>query len=77
MSRGLAPKYDGTCTHLSEDIFKKNLSEGKPSVIRFRKFEYIKKFGDYIYKDRDVDRIGFERKYNKFKQICINYDKKY
>ena len=71
------------CKHLNiEPAMKKTIQTqnghiNKSSVIRFRKFEYIKKFGDYIYKDRDVDRIGFERNYNKFKQICINYDKKY
>lgn len=36
MSRGVAPKYDGTCSHLSKEIIEKNLSEGKKSVIRFR-----------------------------------------
>lgn len=36
MSRGVAPKYDGTCTHLSADDVKKNLAEGKQSVIRFK-----------------------------------------
>jgi len=36
MSRGLAPKYDGTCTNLSAEIVEKNLAEGKNSVIRFK-----------------------------------------
>lgn len=36
MSRGLAPKYDGTCAHLSKEIIEKNLAEKKPSVIRFK-----------------------------------------
>ncbi len=36
MSRGLAPKYDGTCRDLTEETVKNNLKERKPSVIRFK-----------------------------------------
>jgi len=36
MSRGLAPKYDGRCAHLSKQEVEKNVAEGKQSVIRFR-----------------------------------------
>jgi len=36
MSRGLAPKYDGKCLHLSAEDIKKNISENKSSVIRFK-----------------------------------------
>lgn len=36
MSRGLAPKYDGTCLHLPDEVVEKNLKEGKQSVIRFK-----------------------------------------
>ena len=35
MSRGLAPKYDGTCRNLSEKTVAENLAQKKPSVIRF------------------------------------------
>ena len=35
ISRGLAPKYDGTCRNLSEKIVAENLRAGKKSVIRF------------------------------------------
>ena len=36
MSRGLAPKYDGKCSHMSDEVVQKNLADKKPSVIRFR-----------------------------------------
>jgi len=48
MSRGLAPKYDGTCAHLSKEIVQKNLAEGKSSVIRFRVQDKKIKFNDLI-----------------------------
>ena len=48
MSRGLAPKYDGTCAHLSQEIIQKNLAEGKSSVIRFRIENKKIKFHDLI-----------------------------
>jgi glutamyl-tRNA synthetase len=48
MSRGLAPKYDGTCAHLSKEIIEKNLTEKKSSVIRFRVENKKVKFNDLI-----------------------------
>ena len=36
MSRGVAPIYDGKCSALSEQELKKNLAEGKKSIIRFK-----------------------------------------
>ncbi|MGD0576610.1 MAG: glutamate--tRNA ligase [Candidatus Staskawiczbacteria bacterium] len=48
MSRGLAPKYDGKCAHLSKEIVEKNLAEGKPSVIRFKIENKKVKFDDLI-----------------------------
>ncbi len=48
MSRGLAPKYNGPCAHLSEEIVEKKLAEEKPSVIRFRVENKKVKFNDLI-----------------------------
>jgi nondiscriminating glutamyl-tRNA synthetase len=48
MSRGLAPKYDGKCAHLSPEIVQKNLAEKKSSVIRFRVENKKIKFDDLI-----------------------------
>lgn len=48
MTRGVAPKYDGKCSKLSEKEVKKNLDEGKPSVIRFRIKNEKVKFEDLI-----------------------------
>ncbi len=36
LSIGEAPRYSGKCADLSKEETQKNLSEGKPSVIRFR-----------------------------------------
>src|SRR3989339_2116589 len=55
MSRGLAPKYDGACTRLSAEIIKKNLTEKKPSVIRFRVENKKIKFNDLIRGDVEFD----------------------
>ena len=55
MSRGLAPKYDGTCAHLSDAVVKKNLSEGKASVIRFKIENKKVKFNDLIRGDVEFD----------------------
>jgi glutamyl-tRNA synthetase len=55
MSRGLAPKYDGTCAHLSKEIVEKNLSEKKPCVIRFRIENKKIKFKDLIRGDVELD----------------------
>ncbi len=48
MSRGLAPKYDGKCAHLPQEVIKKNLEEKKSSVIRFRIKNKKIKFNDLI-----------------------------
>jgi glutamyl-tRNA synthetase len=61
MSRGLAPKYDGTCAHLSKEIIEKKLTEKKSSVIRFR-VEGPKgcpkvKFHDLIRGDVEFDTV--------------------
>lgn len=55
MSRGVAPKYDGTCSHLSSEICKKNLAEGKSSVIRFRVANKKVKFKDLIRGEVEFD----------------------
>jgi len=55
MSRGLAPKYDGACAHLSSEVVKKNLTEKKPSVIRFPALKARRlKFSDLIRGDVGV-----------------------
>ncbi len=36
MSRGLPPRYDGKCAHLSEKEVKERLEKGMPAVIRFK-----------------------------------------
>ena len=54
-SRGLAPKYDGTCANLSKEIVEKNLVEGKPSVIRFRVENKKLKFKDLIRGEVEFD----------------------
>ncbi len=48
MSRGVAPKYDGKCSNLSEAEIKKNLSENKKFVIRLRVPEKKIVFKDII-----------------------------
>ena len=58
---------------IKKTIQIQNNHKNKSSTIRLRKFNYIKKFGNYIYQNREVDKIGFDRKYNKFKQICLNF----
>jgi len=55
MSRGLAPKYDGKCAHLSKEIVEKNVAENKPSVIRFRVENKKVKFNDLIRKEVEFD----------------------
>lgn len=57
MSRGLAPKYDGTCAHLSKEIIEKNLSEKKSSVIRFRIDNKKIKFQDLIRGEVEFDTV--------------------
>ncbi len=55
MSRGVAPKYDGTCSHLSDEIIQKNLEEKKSSVIRFRIENKKIKFNDLIRGEVEFD----------------------
>jgi glutamyl-tRNA synthetase len=55
MGRGVAPKYDGRCAHLSDEIVKKNLSEKKSCVIRFRVQNKKIKFNDLIRGDVEFD----------------------
>ena len=55
MSRGLAPKYDGKCAHLSKKDIEKNIAENKSSVIRFRVQNKKVKFHDLIRGDVEFD----------------------
>ncbi len=55
LSRGLAPKYDGTCCHLSVDEVKSRKEKGSPSVIRFRIENKKIKFNDLVRKDVEFD----------------------
>jgi len=55
MSRGLAPKYDGRCAHLSKKEIEKNIANGKSSVIRFRVENKKVKFHDLIRGDVEFD----------------------
>lgn len=55
MSRGVAPKYDGTCTHLSEAEVEKNMAEGKSCVIRFKVENKKVKFNDLIRGEVEFD----------------------
>ena len=55
MNRGVAPKYDGKCSHLSKEIVEKNLADKKPSVIRFRVSSKKVKFDDLIRKEVEFD----------------------
>ncbi len=55
MSRGVAPKYDGKCAHFTAETVEKNLTEGKPSVIRFRVENKKVKFNDLIRHEVEFD----------------------
>jgi glutamyl-tRNA synthetase len=55
MSRGLAPKYDGTCARLSKEKVENNFAEGKKSVIRFKVENKKVKFNDLIRGDVEFD----------------------
>lgn len=55
MSRGIAPKYDGTCAHLSAQTLAKNIAEGKQFVIRFRVQNKKIKFADLIRGEVEFD----------------------
>lgn len=48
MSRGVAPKYNGKCAHLSPTEVKKNLAESRQAVIRFRISDKKIKFNDLV-----------------------------
>lgn len=55
MSRGLAPKYDGTCAHLSKEALGMHKLKDTPSVIRFRVENKKVKFNDLIRGDVEFD----------------------
>ncbi len=55
MARGVAPKYDGKCSHLPVEIVKKNMAEGKSSVIRFRVSNKKIKFNDLVRGEIEFD----------------------
>lgn len=48
ITRGVAPKYDGTCRNLSEATIEENVKNNKPSVIRFVVENKKVKFTDLI-----------------------------
>ncbi|MDP1706577.1 MAG: glutamate--tRNA ligase [bacterium] len=48
LTRGIAPKYAGTCENLSEIIIQEKILKGEPSVIRFRMPAEIVVFNDLI-----------------------------
>jgi len=48
MSRGLAPKYDGKCSHLSKKEVEEKISSGEKNVIRFKIERKKIKFHDLI-----------------------------
>jgi len=55
LSIGEPPRYSGKCANLSEEEIKKNLAEGKPSVIRFRTPAKKVEFNDIIRGKIDFD----------------------
>jgi len=55
MSRGVAPKYDGTCAHLSKDDINNNFAEKKACVIRFRVNSKKVKFDDLVRGEVEFD----------------------
>lgn len=55
LSRGVAPKYDGTCRSLSKEEVEKNLAEAKPTVIRFKVEAKKIKFDDLVRKQVEFD----------------------
>ena len=55
MSGGAAPVYDGKCRNLSDDEIKKNLAEGKKSIIRFKSAEKKVKFIDLVRGEVEFD----------------------
>lgn len=55
MSRGEAPIYDGKCRNLSDSEVKKNLAEGKKSIIRFKSPQKKVRFFDLIRGEVEFD----------------------
>jgi len=55
MSIGEPPRYSGKCANLSEEEVKKNLKEGKKSVIRFRVPQKKVEFEDLIRGKIEID----------------------
>lgn len=47
-------------------VAKRITKEGKRSDVIFGKQKYVMNFGRYIYKNREIDKIGLNRKYNKW-----------
>lgn len=48
MSRGLAPRYNGKCAQLSSERVKKNLAQGRKSIIRFKVLSKKVEFNDLV-----------------------------
>lgn len=44
---------------------------GKGSTLKLNRYDEIRKFGEYIYKNYENDKIGFPRKFEKFKEIMV------
>lgn len=55
MSRGVAPKYDGTCAHLPAEDVAEKIKEGKQSVLRFKMPSKKVKFNDLIRGEVEFD----------------------
>lgn len=55
MALGVAPKYDGKCSHLPTEIIQKNIVNKKPSVIRFRIPNKKIKFSDLVRSEIEFD----------------------
>ncbi len=55
LARGVAPKYDGKCKNINEQIVRDNLRDGKPSVIRFKIQNKKVNFHDLIRGDVEFD----------------------
>lgn len=55
LGRGVAPKYDGTCAHLSAKQIEKNFTEKKSAVIRFRVKSQKIKFDDLVRGEVEFD----------------------
>lgn len=50
------------------------MSSGKTSIISLSCLESCFKFLNYIYFNYDIDKIGFKRKYNKYRLIKERFD---